>query len=151
MAKKYRNKYRIKSIRLPNWDYGWNGSYFITICTQNRKHFFGEIVNSKMQLSEIGMFAEKYWYVIPQHFPFVKLGAFVVMPNHIHGIIIIKKTNLDHNPKIWHRLFVDIKLVLQKMQRKSIQCDNGNPDIMNILFAMKIRLKEYQNTLLTIR
>ena len=109
MADKYRNKYRIKSARLQNWDYGWNGAYFITICTQNRKHFFGEIVNSKMQLSEIGMFAEKYWYEIPQHFPFVKLGAFVVMPNHIHGIIIIEKTNEERNVDVDVDVDVDVE------------------------------------------
>jgi len=91
--KKYKNKYRIETTRLKNWDYGWNGAYFITICTQNRIHYFGEIENRDMQLSEIGKMAEKYWYEIPAHFPFVKLDAFVVMPNHIHGIIIIDKTD----------------------------------------------------------
>ncbi len=111
------------------------------------EHFFGKIIDGKMQLSEIGFFADKYCLEIPQHFPFVKLGDFVVMPNHVHGIIIIdktndngdmvgvqnfahlppspphlppspphqpsstKKTNLVHNPKIWHQLFVLIKLV----------------------------------------
>ena len=93
MNKKYKNKYRIKSTRLQNWDYGWNGAYFITICTKNRVHYFGKIENGKMILTDIGKFAQKYWYEIPQHFPFVKLDAFVVMPNHIHGIIIIDKTD----------------------------------------------------------
>ena len=93
MSSKFNNKYRIESARLRNWDYGWNGAYFITICTQNRKHFFGEIKNHTMQLSEIGKMAEKYWYEIVEHFPFVKLDAFVVMPNHIHGIVIIDKQN----------------------------------------------------------
>jgi REP element-mobilizing transposase RayT len=88
---KFKNKYRIETTRLKNWDYGWNGAYFITICTQNRIYYFGEIENQKMQLSEIGKMAEKYWYEIPAHFPFAKLDAFVVMPNHIHGIIIIDK------------------------------------------------------------
>lgn len=95
MANKYQNKYRIPSARLQNWDYGWNASYFVTICTQNRIHYFGEIVGGAMQLSEIGQMAEKFWYEIPQHFPFVKLDAFVVMPNHIHGIITIAKTDSD--------------------------------------------------------
>ena len=96
MPKKFKNKYRIKSTRLQNWDYGWNGAYFITICTQNRKHFFGEIKNCVLQLSEIGKMAEKYWHEIVEHFPFVELDAFVVMPNHIHGIIIINKQNDDN-------------------------------------------------------
>jgi putative transposase len=91
MAEKYQNKYRIKSARLQNWDYGWNAPYFVTICTQNREHYFGKIIHGEMQLSEIGELAQKYWNEIPQHFPFVELGAFVVMPNHTHGIIVIDK------------------------------------------------------------
>jgi REP element-mobilizing transposase RayT len=91
MSEKFQNKYRIPSARMQNWNYGWNAPYFVTICTKNREHYFGNITNGKLQLSEIGQMAEKYWYEIPQHFPFVQLGAFVVMPNHVHGIIIIEK------------------------------------------------------------
>ncbi len=89
IMKKYNNKYRIESVRLKNWDYRNNGAYFITINTGYRKHFFGEIINSEMQLSPIGEYAEKFWMEIPNHFPFVELGNFVVMPNHTHGILII--------------------------------------------------------------
>ncbi|MGM0565380.1 MAG: hypothetical protein ACQESX_01370 [Bacteroidota bacterium] len=88
---KFRNKYRIQSARLQNWDYGWNAPYFVTICTANRKLFFGNIMNDKMNLSEIGEIADKYWLEIPEHFPFVKLDVHVVMPNHVHGIVIIDK------------------------------------------------------------
>ncbi|MDE5424139.1 hypothetical protein L3073_18145 [Ancylomarina sp. DW003] len=91
MAEKFQNKYRISSARLQNWDYGNNAAYFVTICTQNREHYFGDITNGIMQLSEIGDMANKYWLEIPDHFPFVKLEEFVVMPNHVHGIIIINK------------------------------------------------------------
>ena len=97
--KKYKNKYRISSTRLQHWDYAWNAPYFVTICTQNREWFFGTIVNGKMELSDIGKMAEKYWHEIPEHFPFVLLGEFVVMPNHIHGIVIIDKNDNDgHGP-----------------------------------------------------
>jgi REP element-mobilizing transposase RayT len=88
---KFKNKYRIESSRAQWWDYGSNAAYFITICTNDRIHFFGEIVNQEMQLTELGKQAEWCWYQIPEHFPFVKLGAFVVMPDHIHGIVIIDK------------------------------------------------------------
>jgi REP element-mobilizing transposase RayT len=94
---KFRNKYRILSARLPNWDYGWNGSYFITICTANRDCFFGEIMDEEMQLLEIGEMANKFWLEIPEHFPFVKLDVHVVMPNHVHGIIVIDKTDDGRN------------------------------------------------------
>lgn len=91
MIGKFKNKYRIASTRLQTWDYGWNGAYFVTICTQNRECFFGDIIDGKMQLSETGKIAHKFWIEIPNHFPFVKLGEFVVMPNHVHGIVIIDK------------------------------------------------------------
>ena len=95
MQDKFQNKYRIPSARLQNWDYSSNGAYFITICTQNREHYFGEIKDAAMQISTIGQLAEQYWKEIPNHFPFVELGNFVVMPNHIHGILIINKLHDD--------------------------------------------------------
>lgn len=87
----YKNKYRIPSTRASWWDYGANGRYFVTICTQNRECFFGMVVDGKMKLSDIGKIAYTCWSEIPHHFPFVQLDAFVVMPNHVHGIIIIDK------------------------------------------------------------
>ncbi|HSO88281.1 MAG TPA: hypothetical protein VLQ91_17135, partial [Draconibacterium sp.] len=80
---------------MKNWDYGSNAIYFVTICTQNREHYFGEIADGQMNLSETGKMANVFWFEIPNHFPFVKLGEFVVMPNHVHGIIIIDKPNDD--------------------------------------------------------
>ena len=71
MPDKFKNKYRIPSTRLQNWDYGSNAAYFITICTKNRKHFFGEIINKDMQLNDVGKLAEQYWLEIPNHFPFM--------------------------------------------------------------------------------
>lgn len=96
MPEKYMNKYRIQSARLQNWDYGSNGAYFITICTANRLNYFGDVVQISesggiMQLTETGKLAQKFWMEIPDHFNFVKLGNFVIMPNHVHGILIIDK------------------------------------------------------------
>ncbi|MCF8306840.1 MAG: hypothetical protein K9I71_12095 [Ignavibacteriales bacterium] len=135
MPGKYLNKYRISSARLQNWDYNSNAPYFITICTAHKKHYFGNIVetrfiasptneNEKNNLttaqvegrfiasptneneknnsttaqvegrfiaSPTGMIAEQIWNEIPIQFPFTELGNFVVMPNHVHGIIIISK------------------------------------------------------------
>jgi REP element-mobilizing transposase RayT len=89
---KFKNKYRIPSARLQNWDYSSKGAYFITICTHNRAHLFGEIIGNEMHLNETGQLAEKFWMEIPAHFPFVELGNFVVMPNHFHGILIINES-----------------------------------------------------------
>lgn len=87
----FKNKYRIASARAPFWDYSRNASYFITICTKNNKPWFGQIENGKMQLSELGWIAFNCWMQIPEHFPFVVLDAFVIMPDHVHGIIKIDK------------------------------------------------------------
>lgn len=65
--------------------------YFITICTQDRIHHFGNVVNEEMYLSDIGKLAQKFWAEIPEHFPFVILGEFIIMPDHMHGILIINK------------------------------------------------------------
>ena len=89
MADLYKNKYRIKSARLEAWDYRWNAAYFITICTADRKHFFGEVKNGKMHLSPVGVIADILWHGIPNHAPYVELGNYIVMPNHIHGILIL--------------------------------------------------------------
>ena len=83
--KKYLGKYRIKSARLPNYDYGSNGYYFITICTKDRIKYFGEIINSKMVYNRVGYLAIKFWREIPQHFKHVETDAFIVMPNHSWG------------------------------------------------------------------
>jgi putative transposase len=91
MSGKYQNKYRIPSARLQTWDYGNNGSYFITICTHNREHYFGQVVNDEMQLNEIGKLVEQEWIKTTVLRPDMnlELGNFVVMPNHFHAILII--------------------------------------------------------------
>jgi REP element-mobilizing transposase RayT len=76
-------------MRLQNWNYGSNGKHFITICTCENEHFFGKIANEKMYLNTIGELADKYWYEIPNHFPYVHLDQFTMMPNHIHVIVEI--------------------------------------------------------------
>ncbi len=118
---KYKNKYRIESTRLPEWDYGSNAAYFVTICTNNRIHYFGEIIDHKMKLTDIGKMAEKYWHEIPQHFPFVKLGAFVVMPNHVHGIIIIDKPDDEQNESASASAYVETQNFASLHQLQSQQ------------------------------
>ncbi|TAJ12561.1 transposase [Marinilabiliaceae bacterium JC017] len=76
-----------KHIRLRNYDYASPGWYFVTICTKNRAYHFGEIRNKQMVYTPIGKQARLCWEEIPQHFPQVKLGVFVVMPNHVHGVL----------------------------------------------------------------
>ncbi len=85
----YKGKYRVESTRLPDWDYASSGWYFVTICTKDRVCFFGEIVSGTMHRPESGEIAHRRWEEIPQRYAHVVLDAFVVMPNHIHGIIEI--------------------------------------------------------------
>ena len=76
-----------KHIRLRNFDYSSEGLYYITICTKGRVFHFGNIENNKMIKTPVGLQANLYWNEIPKHFPQIELGEFVVMPNHIHGVI----------------------------------------------------------------
>ncbi|MBX9850944.1 MAG: hypothetical protein K2X86_04215 [Cytophagaceae bacterium] len=84
----YKDKYLIPSIRIKDFDYA-DGEYFVTICTKDREVLFGEVQGGDIQLSEEGKIAEKFWKEIPLHFPNLILDEFVIMPNHVHGIVII--------------------------------------------------------------
>lgn len=85
----YQNKYRIESTRYKGWDYSMEGSYFITICTQNRDNLFGSVKNGRMILNQFGNIAGQCWLDLPNHYQNIRLDVFVIMPNHVHGIIVI--------------------------------------------------------------
>jgi putative transposase len=85
----FRNKYRVESARKPHWDYTLPGWYFVTICTQNRRSYFGRVVQEAMNLSVLGEYASQCWQEIPTHHVNVAIDEFIVMPNHVHGIIVI--------------------------------------------------------------
>lgn len=82
-------KYHRRSIRLKGYDYSSEGAYYVTIVAQGRECLFAEIIDGEMHLKGCGEIVQKWWNEIPIHFPDVELGAFVIMPNHIHGIIFI--------------------------------------------------------------
>ena len=88
---KFKNKYRVESTRLPNRDYGANGWYFVTICTKKYINYFGCVVSGQMQLSPIGEIAKQFWADIPNHFDYTYIDTYVIMPNHVHGIVLIDK------------------------------------------------------------
>jgi putative transposase len=94
-----------KPNRMPKYDYSSRGCYFVTICVQNKDEgILGKIVDGKTILSNIGEIIKKYWLEIPSHFPWIRLDEFIIMPNHIHGILVIQhdvgNANLRslHNP-----------------------------------------------------
>ena len=82
-----------RSIRLKGFDYTRSGLYFITVCTQKREHLFGEVVGGEMVLNSAGKMIEKWWLKLSEKYTYVKLDQFIIMPNHIHGII-----EIDNNP-----------------------------------------------------
>jgi len=88
--KLYKNKYRIESARLKDWDYSTPWWYYVTICTKNMKCFFGDVKNGKMVLNEVGEIVKEEWLRTKEMRKKVDLDYFVIMPNHFHGIIIIE-------------------------------------------------------------
>src|SRR5215472_15817475 len=114
----FRNKYRVESIRKPDWDYSSPGLYFVTICTHEMRMYFGMVVNSQVKLSTIGKRAEEHWKEIPNHFKNVALDEFVVMPNHLHAIIKIAG---PWEPKLSR---TDVKKILSDVSPRSGSLSN---------------------------
>ncbi len=79
-----------RSIRLPEYDYASAGGYFVTIATHKQANLFGRIIDQKVSLSAFGEVAKSCWQAIPTHFPQVIIDQFIVMPNHMHGILFIR-------------------------------------------------------------
>ncbi len=107
------NMHHRRSIRLPGYDYSQLGAYFLTICAYQREYLFGEIKNGIMGLNEIGDIISHVWDVLPKRFPQIILDEFVVMPNHIHGIVWI--TEDRHHPTV---VGVIHELPLRRMERR---------------------------------
>ncbi|MEJ2269793.1 MAG: hypothetical protein P8Y04_08470 [Desulfobulbaceae bacterium] len=131
MKERYKDKYGIKSNRLRNWDYSSKGSYFITICTRDRERYFGEIYNRKMILNHSGNIINDIWNYIPEQFQDIKLDEFIIMPNHIHGIIIVETpfmaSHIKNNEEILNEKYI-------KNDREIVNIKNieNNREIVNI-------------------
>jgi putative transposase len=99
-----------RSIRLPGFDYSQIGQYFVTVCTFDMRCIFGRIEDRRVSLSRVGEIANDLWLEIPQHFQGVTVDPFIVMPNHLHGIITITgrarhavPLHEEHNPEAFRR------------------------------------------------
>jgi len=96
------NKHHRRSIRLPGYDYSQPDAYYVTIVTWHRECLFGEVANEAMQLNKFGLVTKQQWEKLPKRFPNIELGAFIIMPNHMHGIIVI--TSSRGTAENWHDL-----------------------------------------------
>ena len=93
--KLYKNKFRVETVRLKDWDYSTPCWYYITVCTKDKKHWFGEVKNGKMILNKLGKTVEKEWLLTAKLRDKVGLDYYAIMPNHIHGIVIIEGDELQ--------------------------------------------------------
>jgi putative transposase len=93
----YNNRYRVESARLQGWDYASAAWYYVTTCTKERASWFGVVVDGEVCLSKVGEVARQYWEEIPIHFANVSLDVFVIMPNHVHGIVIVEGQDASLN------------------------------------------------------
>ncbi len=93
------DRHHRRSIRLKGYDYTQPGAYFVTICTEDRECLLGEIVDGEMQLNDAGWMVQTVWDQLPDHYPGVDIDEFVVMPNHVHGIIVLVGDPVGATPR----------------------------------------------------
>jgi REP element-mobilizing transposase RayT len=93
------DRYHRRSIRLRGYDYTRSGAYYVTVCTHERAHSFGQVADGVMRNSPMGGIVQRCWDAIPEHMPMVVLDACIVMPNHMHGIIVITERT-DVPPRV---------------------------------------------------
>jgi putative transposase len=86
----FKKRYRIPSARLASWDYRWAGVYSVTLCSLDRVCWFGEIVDGEVTLSPEGRVVAEEWGKLPRIFPHVALDEWIVMPDHMHGILVFQ-------------------------------------------------------------
>ena len=107
-----------KPIRLKNYDYSQNGMYFVMICTYNRECIFGKIVGNGLDRSEYGEIAENDLLNMQQHFPNIKIDKYVIIPNHIHAIILIDNDYKTERSRPFPTLSTVIELYKSGVSRK---------------------------------
>lgn len=148
MKDRFKNKFRQDSTRLQHWDYGSNAAYFVTICTENRACYLGRIIEDKVQLSSVGIIANILWYEIKHHAQNIELDAFVIMPNHIHGIIILygnDDINTNHPVETRHALSLQQKQI-NAIGQERFQ-NQGKNTLSSIVGGYKSAVSKHANRL----
>ena len=92
-------KHHRRSVRMRGYDYSRPGAYFITVCTHERESLFGEITNGVMHLNRMGLIVQRSWSDLPRHYPYVVLDAMVIMPNHLHGVMVLTEDGKSTKPR----------------------------------------------------
>ncbi len=126
LEEKKKNKYRVKSTRLSYWDYSNPGFYFVTICTKDRKNMFGEVKDEKMILNRLGYIVKHCWRDLTNHYKNCNLDSFIVMPNHLHGIIKIKNFNSNEPVEMGLQPSVAIRIAPVEMIHESSLRESPN-------------------------
>ena len=129
----FKNKYRIESTRLQGYDYSKAGAYFITIVTYKRLCLFGKIENGRIELNDAGKIALHCWLDIPNHFPNAQLDEFIIMPNHVHGILILNDTNIIKNENKYQKIIPkSIGSIVRGYKIGVTKWFRNNSDIFNV-------------------
>ncbi len=133
-----------RSIRLRGYDYAQSGAYFVTICTSNRECLFGEITDGEIHLNDIGEIVAACWQDIPAHFENVALDSFAIMPNHLHGIIVIGDTSSIAWAK--HLKNVNASPLQDRQPPRGTQSDSLGAMIQNFKSVTARRINVLRNT-----
>ena len=149
----YNKKYRIESARLKHWDYANTGMYFVTICTDDKIRNFGKIIDENVMLNKLGKFVKHCWEDIPTHFPFVELDEYIIMPNHIHGIIGIEKPDdvmKNNNVETLFRKNRDFKHATSNVETQNLaslpnKFGPQSKNLSSIVRGFKIGVTKYAN------
>jgi len=112
------NKHHRRSVRLQGYDYSELGAYFVTVCARDRKSVFGFIVDGEMRLNRFGEIVRETWEGLPEHYLSIKLGSFIIMPNHIHAVIIITGAGLSPAPTPAHTPLPEIVQALKSFSTR---------------------------------
>jgi len=147
---KYKNRYRIPSARA-NWHDYLGGAYFVTICTKDREFYFGRIEDDQMQLSETGRYADEQFRDVSLNYPYAVIPSYVVMPNHIHSIVIIDDRLLpQHEPcrEAIHRVS-ETEMQEKPSQNRGGITGHNNPmlyqSLGTVIRGIKARVTHYAN------
>ena len=131
--------HRRRSIRLKGYDYSQAGAYFITVCAWNKECLFGEIKDGEMLLNEYGEIIMKCWDTIPSHFLHVETDEFIVMPNHMHGIVLVNNCRGEVSPP-----FSEV-VAFNSKTKKAPKQGGETPPLRNITFGQIVAYFKYQS------